>query len=153
MIIQRKQAQPGHSRRAGSCCPLLSPFGSSLWPCCQLQSTSLASWEVWEWKQAGKQGIVLPSRTSRTPRLIVCTSWSQKLKSSCLFSFLCAQCSVAQLCPTLRNPMDCSPPGSSVHGVSQERILEWIAISFSMRSSQPRDRTCVSCTWRQILYH
>ena len=68
-------------------------------------------------------------------------------------SFLCAQRSVAQLCPTLRNPMDCIPPGSSVHGISQERILEWIAISFSRGSSQPRDRTCVSCTGRQILYH
>ena len=38
---------------------------------------------------------------------------------------------VAQLCLTLCNPMDCSPPGSSVHGISQARILEWVAISFS----------------------
>ena len=38
-------------------------------------------------------------------------------------------CSVAQLCPTLYNPLDCSPPGSSVHGISQARILEWVAIS------------------------
>ena len=38
---------------------------------------------------------------------------------------------VAQLCPTLRDPMDCSPPGSSVHGVFQARVLEWIAIAFS----------------------
>ena len=37
---------------------------------------------------------------------------------------------VAQLCPTLCNPMDCSPPGSSVHGIFQARILEWVAISF-----------------------
>ena len=49
---------------------------------------------------------------------------------------------VAQLCPTLCNPMDCSPPGSSVHGACLEaRILEWVAISFSRGSSQPRDRT------------
>ena len=40
--------------------------------------------------------------------------------------------------------MDCSPPGSSVHGVLQARILEWVAISFSRESSQPRDQTCVS---------
>ena len=39
--------------------------------------------------------------------------------------------SVAKYCPTLCNPMDCSPPGSSVLGVSQARILEWVAISFS----------------------
>ena len=38
---------------------------------------------------------------------------------------------VAQLCPTLRNPMDCSLPGSSVHGIFQARVLEWVAIAFS----------------------
>ena len=42
--------------------------------------------------------------------------------------------------------VDCSPSGSSVHGISQARILEWVAISFSRGSSQPRDRTQVSCT-------
>ena len=50
-------------------------------------------------------------------------------------------------------PMDCSPPGSSVHGIFQERILEWVAISFSRKSFRPRDRTRVSCIGRQILYH
>ena len=43
---------------------------------------------------------------------------------------------VAQSCPTLWGPMDCSPPGSSVHGILQARILEWVAISFSRGSSQ-----------------
>ena len=52
---------------------------------------------------------------------------------------------VAQLCLTLCNPMDCSPPGCSVHGIFQARVLEWIAIPFSRISSQPRDRTVVSC--------
>ena len=52
---------------------------------------------------------------------------------------------VAQSCLTLCNPMDCSLPGSSVRGIFQARILEWVAISFSRRSSQPRDRTQVSC--------
>ena len=51
---------------------------------------------------------------------------------------------VAQSCPTLCDPMDCSLPGSSVHGISQARVLEWIAISSSRGSSQPRDRTQVS---------
>ena len=46
---------------------------------------------------------------------------------------------VAQSCPTLCDPMDCSPPGSSVHGVLQAEILEWVAIPFSRRSSRPRD--------------
>ena len=42
---------------------------------------------------------------------------------------------VAQSCPTLRHPMDCSPPGSSVHRILQERMLEWVAIPFSKASS------------------
>ena len=53
---------------------------------------------------------------------------------------------IAQLCPTLFDPVDCSPPGFSVHGKSQARILEWVAISSSRGSSQPRDRTRVSCS-------
>ena len=52
---------------------------------------------------------------------------------------------VTQSCPTLCDPMDCSLPGSSVHGIFQARILEWVAISFSRRSSIPRDWTWVSC--------
>ena len=52
---------------------------------------------------------------------------------------------VAQSCLTLCNPMDCSPPGSSVHGILQARILAWVAIPFSRGSSQPRDQIQVSC--------
>ena len=52
---------------------------------------------------------------------------------------------VAQSCPNLCNHMDCSLPGSSIHGILQARTLEWVAISFSRGSSQPRDRTQVSC--------
>ena len=52
---------------------------------------------------------------------------------------------VAQSCPTLWDPMDCSLPGSSTHGIFQARILEWVAISFSRGSSQPSNRTRVSC--------
>ena len=51
---------------------------------------------------------------------------------------------VTQLCLTLCDPMDCSPPGSSVHGILQPRILESVAISFSRGSSQPRDWTPIS---------
>ena len=49
--------------------------------------------------------------------------------------------------------MGCSPPGSSVHGIFQARILEWVAISFSRVSSRPRNQTCITCIGRQILYH
>ena len=51
-------------------------------------------------------------------------------------------------CPTLCNPMDCSLPGSSVHGILQARILEYISISFSRGSSGPKDQTRVSCIGR-----
>ena len=54
-------------------------------------------------------------------------------------------CLVTKLCLTLCDPMDCSLPGSSVHGIFQARILEWLAISFSRGSSWPRDRTHISC--------
>ena len=50
-----------------------------------------------------------------------------------------------QSCLTLCNPMDCSLPGSSVPGVLQAKILEWVAIPFSRGSSQLRDQTCISC--------
>ena len=52
---------------------------------------------------------------------------------------------VAQSCPTLCDPMDCSLPGFSVRRILQARVLEWVAVSFSRRSFQPRDRTPVSC--------
>ena len=63
---------------------------------------------------------------------------------------------VAQLCPTLCDSMDYSPPGSSVPGIFQARILEWVAVPFCRESSQPRDQTQVSCIsyiGRWVLYH
>ena len=62
-------------------------------------------------------------------------------------------CLATQSCLTLCDPKTCSLPGSSVHGISQERILKWVAISSSRRSSWPRDQTWVSCIGRWILYH
>ena len=62
----------------------------------------------------------------------------------------------AQSCLTLCDPVDCCLPGFSVHGIPQERILEWVAISFSRGSSWPKDQThisCISCISRRILYH
>ena len=62
-------------------------------------------------------------------------------------------CSVAQSCLIHCNPMDCSPPGSSVHESFQRTILEQVAIFSSGGSSRPRDRTHVSCMGRQVLSH
>ena len=76
---------------------------------------------------------------------------------SCGKQALVAQvCTCALLCLTLCNHVDCCPPGSSAHGIFQARILEWVAISCSRGSSQPRDRTPISdgsCTGRQVLHH
>ena len=68
--------------------------------------------------------------------------WPEKLQlgENCCCCYL-----VAQSCLTLCDPMDCSLPGSSVHGSSQARILEWVVISFSRESSWSRDRTQVFC--------
>ena len=63
---------------------------------------------------------------------------------------------VAQSCPTLCDPMDCSPPGSSVHGILQARILEWITMPSSRGSSWPRDWThalLYLLHWQEVLYH
>ena len=59
----------------------------------------------------------------------------------CMFIKVEVKVLVAQLCLTLCDPMDCSPPGSSAHGILQARVLEWVAIPFSRGSSQPRDRS------------
>ena len=71
--------------------------------------------------------------------------------------YACVHAKSLQLCLTLCNPMDCSPPGSSLHGILQARILEWIACPFFSRgSSHPRDQihiSYISCIDRQVLYH
>ena len=72
------------------------------------------------------------------------------------FSVCIHMCLVTQSCPNLCNPMDCSLPGSSIHGIILARILEWIACSFSRGSSQSCDWTHVYShllLGRQILYH
>ena len=75
----------------------------------------------------------------------LCTSLKrQKLYSLHGNSFQPLESAVAQSCPTLCDPMDCSLSGSSVHGIFQARVLEWIAISFSRGPSRPRNRTRVS---------
>ena len=60
------------------------------------------------------------------------------------YEISCVLCSVTQSCLTLFEPVDYSPRGSSVHGIFQVIVLEWIAISFSRGSSRPRDQTQVS---------
>ena len=85
-------------------------------------------------------------------------SWSSHIQKRTFYgwardleSYLCVCVLVAQWCPTLCDPMDCGPPGSSVHGILQARILQWVAIAFSRETSLHRAPTLVSC--RQIIYH
>ena len=93
--------------------------------------------------------------------------WKPKLLSMCVLAlcvcvcvciYVCARARMhvcvhvlTQLHPTLCDPRDCGPPGSSVHVILQARILEWVAISYSKGSSQPREQTQVTCIVRQIL--
>ena len=76
-------------------------------------------------------------------------------RKECLIVSCMGAYSVSQSCWTLCNPMDGSLPGSSLHGILQARMMEWVAISSSRGSSQPRDGTWISCFFcigRQILY-
>ena len=75
-----------------------------------------------------------------------CCPWSLT------WSLYCG-CLVTKSCLTLCDPLDCSPPGFFIHGVSQARILEQVAIAFSRGSSRPRDWTRVSCPAGRFFYH
>ena len=82
-----------------------------------------------------------------------CAHWTSSSSGSILWESIrsvnsqlsshpeCVHAQSLQTCPTLCDPMDCSPPGSSVHGILQARILEWVAVPSSWGSSQPRVRT------------
>ena len=110
----------------------------------------------------------------------VCTSWSHSLGLPSLtwplkmlrwnsegvqviwtlatqdFLYVCIRAKSLQLCLTLCNPMDCSPPGSSVHGILCARVLEWVALPPSRGSSWLRNQTCIpyiSCISRWVLNH
>ena len=79
--------------------------------------------------------------------------WTDKETVVHIYNGILRACWVTQSNPTLCNPMDCSLPVSSVHGIIQARILAWVSISHSRGSSWPRGRSCMCCTSRWILYH
>ena len=77
-----------------------------------------------------------------------CIRWPLRISLLCVCWYICKllyMCLHAESRPALCNPVDDSLPGSSVHGILQVRVLEWVAISYSRGSSQPWDRTCISC--------
>ena len=82
------------------------------------------------------------------------SSKNQRFLRTAIHSCMCAKLLQSYL--TLCDPIDCSPPGSSVDGIHQARIIEWVVMPPSRGSFRPRDRTSVSyvsCTDRQVLYH
>ena len=105
------------------------------------------SWEFWNWQHSSAPVYVqvLSVKASLPPPRN--PSEIRVLYHALLFSSfpICSYCSVAQLYPTLCDLLGCSPSGSSVHGILQARLLEWVAILFSRRSSCPRDWTRFSC--------
>ena len=132
-------------------CQYLKP-GSNNWP---TLTSAISCWpkQITELTQIQGEGIYTPLLHGRAENLwqhLICHSiffdhW--------LFTFLpyaktpslsLKWSEVAQSCPTLCDPVDCSLPGSSVHGILQARILEWVTISFSRGSSRPGDWTRVS---------
>ena len=72
---------------------------------------------------------------------------------SCLQLNICYCCLIIKLCLTLCDPMDCNQLGFSVHGISQAKMLEWVAISLSRGSVKPKDQAWVSFIGRKILYY
>ena len=89
---------------------------------------------VWKARKGSQKYQSFP--TQREPKM---SHWGRKLKNPWEFSV--SHSVVSTLC----DPMNCSLPGSSVHGILKARILVWVAIPFSRASSQPRDQTCIPC--------
>ena len=111
-----------------------------------MSSCPITSWEI-----DGKTVETVADFISVGSKITADGDCSHEIKRRLLLerkvmTILVSSSEVTQSCPTLCDPMDCSLPGSSVHGIFQARVLEWVAISFSRGSSQPRDQTQVSCT-------
>ena len=85
-------------------------------------------------------------------KAILCYGPLEKKYNHHISHLYISESEVAQLCPTLCDPMDCSLAGSSIHGIFQARILEWVAVSFCRGCSWPRDRTWVSHTAGGLYY-
>ena len=89
----------------------------------------------------------------QNPMAVYLPNRSTSQEDCSTFCHACACILITQLCPTLCDPVDCSPPGSSVHGIFWARIPEWVAISFSRGSFCPRNRTWVCCIAGRFFYH
>jgi len=109
----------------------------------------LPLWRLSEWSRSVVSDSVRPHRRQPTRLPHPWDSQGKNTGVGCHFLLQSIrvknESEVTQSCPTPSDPMDCSPPGSSIHGSFQARVLEWVAISFSRGSFWPRDRIQVSC--------
>ena len=105
-------------------------------------------------KPFGLRTVAIPQHTPDTMSVqafpLLCDSDSVLMSVALRKSYL-SSCSL--VASVVSDPMDCSPPGCSVHGILQARTLEWVAISSSRGPSRPRDQTQVSRTGKRIIYH
>ena len=117
----------------------------------------LKVWHPWSPLSQGKtRGLVTlwySSLLHKTNSCAMLRTYSWTTPSFPFLGFLFVALLVTKLCLTLCDPMDCSPPASSVHGILQARILEWVAMPFSRGSSWPRDWTHVFRIGSWVLYH
>ena len=131
LVVKNPLVNAGDVKRHG-----LDPWVGKIW------------WRAWQLTL-----VFLPGESHGWRSLVDYSPWGHKeldMTEVTTYAHPCMNTSgvesesvVAQSCPTLCDPMDCIPPGSSIHGIFQARVLEWVAISFSRRSSQPRDQTWV----------
>ena len=134
-----------HRKKTFSCFSLLlaldlNAFEQHLWP---WGGKPRELWRCWRWHFKSQNQLQQPPSS----RPFVLWTFKAHLFKLSLIGYsvgICIGGGVAQSCPTLCDPMDCSLPGASIHGIFQAIVLEWIAISFSRGSSRPRDRTQVS---------
>ena len=117
--------------------PFLSTQGRSMWPSEMLASSIVISHLMFNPAQCTKK---FRGKHWKTITIGLCV---QQMEKACYF---CVQLVISMLCPTLCDPMDYSPPGSSVHGIFQARRLEWVAIPFSRGSFRPGDQIQFSCS-------
>ena len=106
--------------------------------CVSWRQAALSGVWLWQWDPVSLSCLAVSQLSdSMFPRGLVSRVWKLRHQRIRLDRFrlrwelLGVHVKVAQSCPTLSNPMDCGPPGSSVHGIPQARILEWVAIPFS----------------------
>jgi len=127
------------------------------WGCKESDTTEWLIWSEhgqWVWERKVKVIFMVAGCQNFYP----CNNaFFSRCKSFLLMLDVESKCAkLLQLCPILCNPVDCSPPGSSVHGILQARILVWVAVPSSRGSSCPKDWSHVSyisCIGRQVLYH